>query len=140
MHGTTHEKPQERFLRAETLIPVDLRPPAPRERVVVRRVPTDCYVAVETNRYPVPFTWAGRDIEVQLLTGEVVLRSAGDDAVRHARIDGSHQVARWRGAPRLIVKGQRSAVAGPPRLDPLHPATLGEVEIRSLLRYEEVTA
>ena len=56
VHGTTHEKPQERFLRAETLIPVDLRPPAPRERVVIRRVPTDCYVAVETNRYPVPFT------------------------------------------------------------------------------------
>ena len=140
VHGTTHEKPQERFLRAETLIPVDLRPPAPRERVVIRRVPTDCYVAVETNRYPVPFAWAGRDIEVQLLAGEVVLRSAGEDAVRHARIDGSHQVARWRGAPRRIIKGQHGAVAGPPRLDPLHPATLGEVEIRSLLRYEEVTA
>jgi len=140
VHGTTHEKPQERFLRAETLTPVDLRPPAPRERVVIRRVPPDCYVAVETNRYPVPFAWAGRDIEVQLLAGEVILRSAGDDPVRHARIDGSHQVARWRGAPRRIVKGQRHAVAGPPRLAPVHAATLGEVEIRSLLRYAEVTA
>ena len=74
-----------------------------------------------------------------MLSGELILRSAGDDAVRHPRIDGSHQVARWRGAPRRIVKGQRSTVAGPPRLDPLHPATLGEVEIRSLLRYAEVS-
>ena len=139
VHGTTHEKPHDRFLRAETLIPVDLRPPTPRERVVIRRVPPDCYVAVETNRYPVPFAWAGRDIEVQMLAAELVLRSAGDDPVRHARIDGSHQVARWRGTPRRIVKGQRSTVAGPPRLDPLHPATLGEVEVRSLLRYAEVT-
>ena len=138
VHGTTHEKPQERFLRAETLIPVDLRPPAPRERVAIRRVPTDCYVAVETNRYPVPFAWVGRDIEVQLLAAEVVLRSAGDDPIRHARLEGSHQVARWRGAPRHLVKGQRSTVAGPPRLDPVHAATLGEVEVRSLLRYEEV--
>src|SRR4029450_1306700 len=52
VHGTTHEKPQERFSRAGTWMPGGLRPPAPRERVVVRRVPTDCYVAVETNRYP----------------------------------------------------------------------------------------
>lgn len=140
VHGTTHERPQERFLRAETLIPVDLRPPAPRERVVIRRVPPDCYVAVETNRYPVPFTWAGRDIEVQLLAGEVVLRNGGDDPVRHPRLDGSHQVARWRGAPRRIVKGQHRTVPGPPRLDPVHAATLGEVEVRSLLRYQEVTA
>src|SRR5437867_2856640 len=140
VHGTTHEKPRDRFARAERLIPVDLRPPAPRERVVIRRVPTDCYVAVETNRYPVPFTWAGRDIEVQLLTGAVILRNAEEDPVRHARIEGSHQVARWSGAPRRLIKGQRSAVAGPPRLDPVHAATLGEVEIRSLLRYEEVTA
>jgi hypothetical protein len=138
VHGTTHEKPQERFLRAETLIPVDLRPPTPRERVVIRRVPPDCYVAVETNRYPVPFAWVGRDIEVQVLATEVVLRSAGDDPVRQARLEGSHQVARWRGAPRRLVKGQRSPVAGPPRLDPVHAATLGEVEVRSLLRYEEV--
>jgi hypothetical protein len=137
VHGTTHEKPQERFLRSEIMIPVDLRPPAPRERVVIRRVPADCYVAVETNRYPVPFTWVGRDIEVQLLAAEVVLRSAGDDPVRHVRLDGSHQVARWRGAPRRLVTGQRSS-AGPPRLDPVHAATLGDVEVRSLLRYEEV--
>ncbi|MGH7311219.1 MAG: Mu transposase domain-containing protein, partial [Candidatus Rokuibacteriota bacterium] len=140
LHGTTHERPCGRFARAETLIPVDLRPPAPRERLVIRRVPTDCYVAVETNRYPVPFTWAGRDIEVQILPGELVLRSAGDDAVRHERIEGSHQVARWRGAPRRMIKGQALAPGSPPRLDPVHPAALGEVEIRPLSFYEEVTA
>ena len=140
VHGTTHERPCERFARAETLIPVDLRPPTPRERWVIRRVPTDCYVAVETNRYPVPFAWTGRDVEVQILAAEVVLRSAGADPVRHERIAGNHQVARWRGAPRRIVQGQALAPGGPPRLDPVYPAALGEVEIRPLSRYEEVTA
>jgi transposase len=138
LHGTTHEKPQDRFARAETLIPVDLRPPAPRERVVTRRVPSDCYVAVDTNRYPVPFTWAGRDIEVQILAAEVVLRNTGDDPVRHARLAGSHQVARWSGVPRRLVQGSRGAIPAPPRLDPVHAATVGEVEVRSLLRYAEV--
>jgi hypothetical protein len=47
-------------------------------------------------------------------------------------------VTRWRGAPRRLVKGQRSTVAKAPRLDPVHAATLGEDEVRSLLRYEEV--
>ena len=140
IHGTTHERPAERFARAETLIPVDLRPPAPRERVVIRRVPPDCYVAVETNRYPVPFAWAGRDVEVQILAAEIVIRSPLADPVRHDRIAGNHQVARWRGAPRRLVKGASAAAGGPPRLDPVYPAALGEVEIRPLARYEEVTA
>ena len=140
VHGTTYERPAQRFARAETLIPVDRRPPTPRERVVVRRVPPDCYVAVETNRYPVPFDWVGHDIEVQILATEVVLRHAGDDPVQHKRIDGSHQVARWRGSPRRILQGQAAAAGGPPRLDPLYPAPLAEVEIRPLSRYEEVTA
>src|SRR6266446_971137 len=132
VHGTTHEKPQERFSRAETLIPVDLRPPTPRERVVIRRVPADCFVAVETNRYPVPFEWAGRDVEVQILAGEIVIRQGLAHPIRHERLEGYHQVARWRGMPRRVVKSTPAPGGGPPRFDPVHPATLGEVEIRPL--------
>src|SRR5438093_1637771 len=140
VHGTTHERPCERFQRAETLIPVDLRPPTPRERVVIRRVPADCFVAVETNRYPVPFEWAGRDVEVQILAGEIVIRQGLAHPIRHERLEGYHQVARWRGMPRRVVKSTPAPGGGPPRFDPVHPATLGEVEIRPLSCYEEVTA
>ena len=51
----------------------------------------------------------------------------------------STAATRWRvgGAHR---DGSSAASGGPPRLDPVYPATLGEVEIRSLVRYEEVTA
>ena len=140
VHGTTHERPSERFKRAEELIPVDLRPPTPRERVVIRRVPADCFVAVETNRYPVPFEWAGRDVEVQILAGEIVIRQGLAHPIRHERLEGYHQVARWRGMPRRVVKSTPAPGGGPPRFDPVHPATLGEVEIRPLSCYEEVTA
>jgi transposase len=140
VHGTTHERPAERFARTETLLPVDLRPPAPRERVVIRRVPADCFVAVETNRYPVPFEWAGRDVEVQILAGEIVIRHEPAPPVRHERIEGSHQVARWRGAPRRLIKGTSVPGGGPPRFDPVYPAELAEVQVRPLTRYEEVTA
>jgi len=138
VHGTTHEKPAERFARAEKLIPVDRRPPAPRERVVIRRVPSDCYVALETNRYPVPFEWVRRDVEVQVLAQEIVIRSAAAEPVRHERIAGSHQLARWHGAPRRLPKAASMSVPGPPHLDPIYPAAVGEVVVRSLSCYEEV--
>jgi transposase len=140
VHGTTHERPSARFERAERLIPVDLRPPTPRERVVIRRVPADCFVAVETNRYPVPFEWAGRDVEVQILTGEIVIRNEPALPVRHERIEGCHQVARWRGTPRRLVKGSPATGGSPPRFDPVYPAELAEVQVRPLACYEEVTA
>jgi transposase len=140
IHGTTHERPSERFERAEKLIPVDLRPPTPRERVVIRRVPADCFVAVETNRYPVPFEWAGRDVEVQILAGEIVIHNAPALPVRHERIEGCHQVGRWTSSPRRLVKGTRLPGGEPPRFDPVYPADLAEVQVRPLSCYEEVTA
>lgn len=138
VHGTTHEKPADRFVRAEKLIPVDGRPPAPRERIVIRRVPSDCYVALETNRYPVPFEWVGRDVEVQVLAGEIVIRNEAADAVRHERIAGSHQLARWNGVPRRLPKAPATSILQPPRLDPIYPVAVGEVVVRPLSFYEEV--
>lgn len=138
VHGTTHEKPAERFARAEKLIPVDHRPPAPRERIVIRRVPADCYVSLETNRYPVPFEWMRRDVEVQVLADEIVIRSEPAEPVRHARITGTHQLARWCGAPRRLPKAASASLLGPPRLDPIYPAAVGEVLVRPLSCYEEV--
>ena len=107
---------------------------------MIRRVPADCFVAVETNRYPVPFEWAGRDVEVQILADEIVIRSEPALPVRHERIEGCHQVARWRGAPRRLVQGTPAPGGGPPRFDPVYPAEWAEVQVRPLARYEEVMA
>jgi len=136
-HGTTHEKPAERFARAETLIAVDLRPPARREQVLVRRVPRDGFVAVETNRYPVPFAWAGRDVTVRLVEQQVVIHGEEAETVTHPRLEGKHQVARWNGPPRQLPAGVREAGSQPPRLDPAYIARLADVEIRPLSRYQE---
>jgi hypothetical protein len=138
VHGTTHEKPSQRFLR-ETLLAVDLRQPSPRERVESRVVPRDSYVAVEANRYPVPLEWAGQTVEVRIQLRQVWVTLAGVEPVCHARLEGKHQVARWTGPPRrLPPRPASSAAAGPPRFDPAFLEDLGEVEIRSLGRYEHL--
>lgn len=138
VHGTTHERPQERFRRAEAaaLVRVDHRPPAPRERFESRIVPRDGYVAIEANRYPVPLEWSGRKIEVRVLAEAVILDGKDGVPVRHARLLGKHQVARWLGAPRRVPRPVESSLDGPPRFDPAYLGLAAEVDIRSLAQYE----
>jgi len=130
--------PAERFARAEAaaLRPVDRRPAPLRERVAHRIVPRDGYVALDTNRYPVPLEWVGHPVEVHCLAEELIVRRNGEESVRHTRLSGKHQVARWRGTPRRVPAGPAPPPDGPPRLDPVYLATAGEVEIRSLRAYE----
>jgi hypothetical protein len=136
VHGTTHEKPAERFARAERLIAVDGRQAPPRERTASRVVPRDGYVAVEANRYPVPLEWAGSTVEVRILAEEVWLHRPGLDPIRHDRLTGKHQVARWNGASRQVPRRLPEGDMGPPRLDPAYVEQIGEVEIRPLGSYE----
>jgi transposase len=139
VHGTTHELPAQRFARSEAAVlsAVDARPPAPQERMESRIVPRDGLVAVEANRYPVPLSWAGHKVRVHLLTEEIVLGRDGEDPVRHGRLLGKHQVARWNGPPRHVA-GARAVAEGPPRFDPTYLARAGDVEVRPLDQYEWV--
>ena len=142
VHGTTFERPVERFSRSEAaqMVAVDARPPAPREQVKIQTVPSDALVPVESNRYPVPLGWAGRAVRVHVRAEEIVLSRDGEDLVRHARLSGKHQVARWNGPPRSALPPGVSKAEGPPQWDPAYVGTTGEVEVRSLGAYEAVAA
>ena len=137
VHGTTHERPAERFLR-ESLTPIDRRPPAPREQVTTRIVPKDAYVAVETNRYPVPFEWVNRTVSVSVLATEIVIGHEASDSVRHPRLAGKHHVAKWNGAPRSLPQPTRNPIDRPPQFDVDWLSRMGEVEIRSLESYAAI--
>jgi transposase len=137
IHGTTHERPAERFERErDVLVVVDLRPAPPRERVVTRTVAKDAFVAVETNRYPVPFEWAGQDVTVRILFEEIVVHGPAEQVIRHPLSTGRHQVARWLGPPRSLPDRQKSTEAKPPRYSLEPDERLGHVEIRPLQVYE----
>jgi transposase len=135
IHGTTHEKPAERFARGEKLIGVDVREPSPRERIESRVVPRDGYVAVEANRYPVPLGWAGSKVEVHVQSEAIWIGRPGSDPVRHCRLWGKHQVARWEGPPRCSPARSSPPIGGPPRFDPAYVACVGQVDVRPLSSY-----
>jgi transposase len=138
IHGTTHERPSERFRRAEAgaLIQVDGREVPVRERLASRIVPRDAFVVVETNRYPVPLEWVGQQVAVRLLPEQIIIYRGDDEQVSHLRLTGKFEVGRWHGEPRCYRRPAVNLAGAPPQFDLSYCQAVGEVEGRSLDFYE----
>jgi transposase len=138
IHGTTHERPCERFEGEERakMIAVDARPPARESGTMNRRVSRDAFVEVETNRYPVPFEWCHAHVSVELTASQVRLAHGGEPALVFEREPGRHRVIRWQGSPRAMPPQAASDnPADPPRFDPSWLARVGQVATRPLDAY-----
>ena len=138
IHGTTHERPSERFKRAEAATMIEIsRNPMPQERVESRIVGRDGNVLIDTNRYPVPLEWVNRRVDVRLVREEVIITIEGSKPLTYQLLEGRYQVARWQGETRSWQRSSR-VVIGPPRLDPVYRDVAGSVEVRGLEVYEAI--
>jgi transposase len=142
VHGTTHERPLDRFARErDRLIPLAARPSfqleAPRSRIVAE----DYLVSVDTNRYSVPFQLIGRVVEVVRRDDEVRVLHRGTVVATHRVLTGKYEVridpAHGPGAVARTTRQLRST-PWPVALDgrQVHPA----VELRDLAIYEALAA
>jgi transposase len=134
IHGTTHERPLDRFAR-EQLTPLGSRPPYRYERVRLRRVANDALVAVGAARYSVPAEYVGMVVSVQesaehyefFHQDKLVARH--QKAVRHSvMMDPAHYAG-------LLRVSRQAALPPAPRFDP-NFGRLGEVMVRELALYE----
>jgi transposase len=135
VHGTTHQRPIDRFLRAEAaaLRPLPANPLPLRERRLRRKVANDALVDIDSVRYSVPHRLMRSEVEVLVGVGEVRIYSGQDLVATHARsrephtsvIDFVHYRGLWR-EPQI-----------PPAADP--PRAL-EALGRSLADYEAAIA
>lgn len=106
IHGTTHERPCDRFERDEraALKPLPANPLAVRRRRVSRRVAADCFVDVDTIRYSVPYALVRRTVEVLVGDSEVTIFDGTKEVARHRRssephariVDAAHFNGLWR--------------------------------------------
>ena len=112
-HGTTHERPTDRFERDEraALRPLPTRPLVVRHRRVRRRVSNDAFVDVDTVRYSVPFRFVRAELDV-LVGDDAVEVFFGTERVAlhrrssepHARIvEPAHFDGLWRRAPAPMI-------------------------------------
>ena len=93
VHGTTGERPIERFQREEAsaLATLDGRPPFVQYRELQRRVQRDLCVEVDTNHYSVPWRLIGEWVTVQVGDDDISVSHGGETVARHERVEGRRQ-------------------------------------------------
>jgi transposase len=137
IHGTTHERPRERFAR-EQLTPLGSRAPYRYERVRIRRVANDALVAVGAARYSVPAQYVGGLVSVQESAEQYEFFHEGKLVAHHQKA-ARHSVvmdpAHYAG---LLRVSRQAAFPPTPRFDP-NFNRLGEVMVRDLALYEAVS-
>ena len=135
VHGTTHERPIDRFARErDALVPAPAGRAFRLEAPLTRVVATDYLVTVDTNRYSVPFTLIGQPVEVRRRDGHLEMRRRGQVVATHPVLGGRHQF-------RILPEHGPGAIARNARL---RYSTGGrstgavplDVEIRDLACYE----
>ena len=137
VHGTTHERPTERFTH-EQLTPLSTRPPYHYEHVQSRRVANDALVTIGAARYSVPVAYVGQTVHVQENTTHYEIFHRARLIARHSKatrysvmMDPAHYAG-------LLRTGGKSTAAAPPRFDPYFGGG-GEVMVRDLALYDIVS-
>ena len=147
IHGTTGEKPLERFQRAEAgaLLPLNGKPSYLAEQEFSRRVAKDCCVQVEGNWYSVPAALVRQNVTVQIRDQQVLIRQGGRIVARHCRQHAnqrSRQViaSHWEGLiPQRAIEAAQAAngaIADVVELDAVRRSSLA----RPLSDYAAVVA
>jgi transposase len=139
IHGTTHERPIDRFAREQChLIPTASQRPFAQEGRRSRIVASDYLVSFNTNRYSVPFHLIGQTVELQARCGQLEVYYRGRRIAEHPLLEGHHQLRILpEHGPVAIARNTRHryGLAGTAAIPPYH----SEVEVRDLTLYEQLT-
>lgn len=139
VHGTTHERPVERF-RSEGLHPLTAAAPYRLQRHPERCVARDCLVNLDTNRYSVPWRLVGESVEISVVQQQVRISHRGALVAVHPLHPGRHQLVRdpehFRGLFRTTLAPRTTSKL--PAL--LWGVAVPEVEVRDLAIYEALAA
>ena len=140
MHGTTHQRPIDRFAdEAQALAPTAGHPSFLQAMLRERVVADDWLVSIDGNRYSVPFVLIGKTVQVVREGGSWVIRHRAAVVAEHAVLAGRAQLSvcpeHGPGAAARNARRRSSTPAASPAVDRLR-----EVQVRDLAVYEEAAA
>jgi hypothetical protein len=140
VHGTTHERPGDRFAReAPTLVATTGHPSFQVDAQVARVVATDYLVSVETNRYSVPYGLIGQAVQVHRVGPELVIRHRGVVVATHPVAPGKYELhIRPEHGPGPISRTARYRPSTPTPAVPWQPPP--DVEQRDPRWYDQLCA
>ena len=136
VHGTTHERPIDRFVGEKPeLMALSGRPGYRMEARFTRIVADDFLVSFEANRYSVPFSFIGQSVDVQRRSGEICVFHKGRQIATHPELCGRYQLRVLpEHGPGAVARNARKRSSTPggsawPTQTPL-------VEVRDLATYD----
>lgn len=140
IHGTTHERPCDRFAQ-ENLVPF-LRPAYSYVPVIQRKVAQDAMVNFESNRYSVPWRYAGKCVDLKIVQEKLCISYDGQEIATHALLHEKHgqSVCTAHYAGLLSGKQTKRTQQKKPQHDPLWQERregFYDVMARSLSVYEQ---
>jgi hypothetical protein len=136
VHGTTHERVMVRWdVEQFSLQSLAGQPPYPYVDGELRKVARDAYVDWQGSRYSVPWEYAGQEVWVQEIAGEVDIRTGRERIAMHGKAQRKHSVLTFPPHHQGIPLGARRA-EGKILIHLRQSAP--EVEKRSLAAYERV--
>lgn len=139
-HGTTFEKPSERF-KNEQLHSVQSIPPYLVKQREERKISKDCYVSLYGNRYSVPWQYARREAVIEVIEKRIQIEVDGLVIAEHILLEGKHESSRTKEHFEGLVKAARDETKGkmPPISRPkICDLSYNSVEKRSLEEYDQL--
>ncbi len=138
IHGTTHQRPLERFAdEARALVPTAGQPSFLAATVRDRVVADDWLVSIDANRYSVPFALIGKTVQVVREGGNWVIRHRGAVVAEHAVLAGRAQLSvRPEHGPGAAARNARQRFGAPGTVRSVDAAR--EVEVRDPAVYEQL--
>jgi transposase len=139
IHGTTHERPIDRFAReAEALLQTRGQPSFLQAMRRSRVVAEDWLVAIDSNRYSVPWRLIGKTVEVVRVGASWHILHQGKVVAEHPVLDGRHQLqVNPEHGPGAAARNTRRRFAETSPAAPSAHALHG-VEVRDLAVYEQM--
>jgi transposase len=112
IHGTTHERPIDRFESEKSALrPILNHPTYLRVRSFSRKVSTDFRIDVDTNRYSVPPTFVGETLDVVIEADTLRVLHQDRIIAEHAVHSGRHQVVEDPGHVASFVEAKKRLVS-----------------------------
>ena len=141
-HGTTFEKPVDRFLKEE-LGCINSIPRYVVKKRELRKASADCYISLYGNRYSVPWQYANRMVEVEIVEQRVQIVVDGSIVGEHLLLEGKKESSRNKEHFEGLLKAARDETKG--KMPSLPSGKkLGSsddlVEKRSLSEYDQMYA
>jgi transposase len=138
VHGTTHERPIDRFAHEAGALVCTLDQPSffqalRRERVVA----DDWLVAIDANRYSVPWRLIGKTVSVVRVGARWQISHGGEAVAEHPVLMGRHQVqVDPAHGPGAVARNARTRFSAPASVAAANDVQV--VEVRDLEVYEQL--